>query len=63
MARDDGMVDIGGGAALHVHGVGEGSPMVLIERTRAEAPDRVVTAAWQVVSSARSRIPLSRSPA
>jgi pimeloyl-ACP methyl ester carboxylesterase len=29
----------------------------------AEAPDRVVTATWQVVSSVRSRIPLSRSPA
>ncbi|MET0594841.1 MAG: alpha/beta fold hydrolase [Polyangiaceae bacterium] len=28
---DDGMVDIGGGSALHVHCVGEGSPMVLID--------------------------------
>jgi len=29
----------------------------------ADAPDRVVTAAWQVVSSVRSGIPLSRLPA
>jgi pimeloyl-ACP methyl ester carboxylesterase len=29
----------------------------------AEAPDRVVTATWQVVSSVRNRIPMSRSPA
>ena len=29
----------------------------------AEAPDRIVTATWQVVSSVRNRIPLRRSPA
>src|SRR5271165_5405001 len=28
---DDGMVDVGGGASLHVHCVGEGSPMVLLD--------------------------------
>jgi pimeloyl-ACP methyl ester carboxylesterase len=33
------------------------------ERLHAEAPDRIVTATWQVVSSVRSRTPLSRSPA
>jgi pimeloyl-ACP methyl ester carboxylesterase len=33
------------------------------ERLHAEAPDRVVTATWQVVSSVRSRTPLSRTPA
>ena len=35
---DDGMVDIGGGAALHVHGVGEGSPMVLIDEPLPKRP-------------------------
>lgn len=28
---DDGMVDVGNGASLHVHCVGEGSPMVLLD--------------------------------
>jgi len=28
---DDGMIDVGSGASLHVHCVGEGSPMVLID--------------------------------
>jgi len=28
---DDGMVDVGSGVSLHVHCVGEGSPMVLLE--------------------------------
>jgi pimeloyl-ACP methyl ester carboxylesterase len=28
---DDGMVDVGGGVSLHVHCVGEGSPMVLLD--------------------------------
>jgi hypothetical protein len=28
---DDGMVDVGGGVSLHVHCVGAGSPMVLLE--------------------------------
>ncbi len=33
------------------------------ERLHAEAPDRIITAAWQVVSSVRSGVPLSRTPA
>jgi hypothetical protein len=28
---DDGMVDVGGGVSLHVHCVGDGSPLVVLD--------------------------------